>query len=293
MRILDRKRFGLPADPWKPIRIDTADAARIAVAVNAAIDTQAWVSLVGPRGVGKTWAVRAAMARYPGLQVVAPLRLARERLHVGDIETAIILTLSDQRPRRAAEMRSRQVRQVLGEASRDRPLIILIDDAHLLHHQTLRAIKRLRELEWCRRSPLVGIVLVGQQARADHIPEVGLRTDTLILAGLSAAEARQALTQSVGRVLDGDAIDALAESLQTRNWLDLQSLVDAVLAEAIVRGEAKISRATVQAVLVPSADTAGQADTAGSGCSTPLSVSHYLATRRSTERGAARAATGG
>ena len=251
MRILTRTRFGLPPDPWSGLAIETADAARAGQMIQAAVASQMMVSILGQRGSGKTRAVRAALS---GLEVqeVEPLRLDRERLHLGDIQAAIVRELSDETPRRSGEARSYQVRRVLGTASRTRPVLLVLDDAHVLHRSTLRGLKRLRELVWLGVSPLLGIVLLGQIDRTEDVPEVGLRSDSLRFGGLTQAEAGQALVQALnnGRVvLERSAVAALAASQRARNWLDLQALADDCLVEAAARGEEAITAAAVAVVL--------------------------------------------
>ena len=250
-RILTRTRFGLPPDPWSGLTLETIDAKRASELIRAAVAAQLMISLVGQRGSGKTRALRTAL-RDLNVQLVEPLRLDRERLHLGDIEAAIVQELSDESPRRSGEARSHQVRRVLGEASRNRPVVLVLDDAHQMHRNTLRGLKRLRELSWLSQSPLLGIVLIGQSDKAGDVPEVGLRSDSLQLAGLTHAEAGQALIQALNRkrtVVEPEAVETLAASPWARNWLDLQCAVDACLAEAAARGEDTITAAAVGVVL--------------------------------------------
>lgn len=246
--LLTRLRFGLPADPWAAAGpLATADGARVAHVVRAAVENRAWVSVVGARGSGKTSALRAALAGCEGAAVVEPCRLDRERLRIGDVVTALVAALSDERPRHGGEARSAQARRLLGRAGR--PVVLLLDDAHVLRASTLRALKRLRELAWRGRSPLLGIVLAGQTDRAAAVPEAGLRTSALRLAGLTRAEARAAVTAAVGGVCAAEAAVRVAASDRARNWLDLQRLVDDCLVEAAARGEAAVTAAVVAAVL--------------------------------------------
>ena len=262
MRTLLRKRFGLPADPWAAFHLQTADAAQTARMVEAAAEARLFVSLLGARGSGKTHAVRRALRSIQDVHLVEPLRLNRERLHIGDIECAIVHALApDERPRRSGEARSHQVRRVLGRRARNSRTVLLIDDAHVLHHSTLRAMKRLRELAWQGVSPLLGIVLVGQADRAAAIPEVGLRSDRLWLSGLLPEEAAAALDRAFNRrsrrdVIPPEAIVALSASQRARNWLDLAALADDCLVEAAVRGEDRITRAAAHSVLHPERRTA-------------------------------------
>ena len=247
-----RKRIGLPADPWSRLHLETADDRRIAHTVSAAAEARLLVQVTGPRGSGKTTSARRALADVDAI-VVEPLRLTRERLHMGDIEWCLVRELApDERPRRSGEARSYQVRRVLGRRSQHGRVVLLIDDAHTLHHQTLRALKRLRELTWHHVSPLLGVVLLGQADRVGAIPEVGLRSDRVRLAGLSPSEAAEALTLVLGTYrANDDVVAALSGSERARNWLDLIALVDDCLAEAAVHGAEKITPESAHAVLHP------------------------------------------
>ena len=257
MKTLHRKRLGLAADPWAGFHLETADTARITLAVEAAAEARLFVSVLGARGAGKTHAVRRALQRVPKVRIVEPLRLRRECLHVGDIESAIVRELApNEAPRRSGEARSVQVRRLLGQGARDVRIVLVIDDAHMLHHATLRALKRLRELTWLGVAPLLGIVLVGQADRAEAVAEVGLRSDRLWLGGLLPEDAAAALERALNRrsgqkIVAPDAIVALAASPRARNWLDLAALVDDCLAEAAARGEDRITRDAALSVLHP------------------------------------------
>ena len=237
-----RKAFGLPADPWSRLEAHTGDFRRIGEAVRAAAEASLFVSILGARGDGKTRAVRAACRAYRGsLRAIQPLRLTRERLHMGDIERALLRDLApDEHPRRSAEARSEQCRRVLGRRSADSAILLILDDSHVMHHSTIRALKRLRELEWTGVSPLLGILLVGQADRARRLPEVGLRSDSLWCAGLSEEEAESAIAEAINvrrEVIDEEARRLIAQSKHGRNWLDLQRMTDETLAAAQARGQ--------------------------------------------------------
>ena len=250
MRIHARKHFGLPVDPWAKLELRTADAMRAAEMVEAAAEAQAMVSVLGPRGAGKTRAVRSALRAFKNVKTVEPLRLTRERLHMGDIETAIVRELSDEAPRRSGEARSHQVRRILGPESHRVRIVLVLDDSHVLHHSTLKGLKRLRELAWLNRSPLLGIVLVGQRDRAERLPEVGLRSDRTTLAGLSRDEIVCALDRAgYSAVFADPALARISEHERARNWLDLQALADACLAAARAGGAARVEAAHVATVL--------------------------------------------
>ena len=265
MKILTRQHFKLPADPWAGWTCATADQSRAGDLIKAAVAGDLFVSIIGPRGSGKTWAARAALANCgAGARVVEPLRLTRDKLHMGDIETAIIVSLADEAPRRSGEARSRQARRVLGAASRSKKIALFIDDAHVLHSQTLRALKRLRELSWAGRAPLLSIILAAQRDKTASIPEVGLRSDALTLGGLAKVEVSAAL--KAAGLLDGamtpDAALLLAAAPAAGNWLDLRQLVDDCLFQALAAGARQVDAGHVRAALraapaAPSVPAAG------------------------------------
>lgn len=235
MRLTNRAHFGLPPTLWGPSMHITGDVQRLRALAAAVVSHQLLATIVGPRGAGKTRGVRYVLHAHD-VRLVEPLRLARDKLHIGDIEQAIVRDLSDETPRRTGEARSHQVRRILGTASRERAVVLLIDDAHVLHHATVRAIKRLRELQFGQRSPLLGVLLVGQQDCTRRIAEIALRADGLEMAGLSetdAAAALLALNAGAGRrVFDDEFIRAAGQRPEARNWLDLAGLVDTALARA-------------------------------------------------------------
>ena len=190
----------------------------------------------------------ARLSRHDA-HVVMPLRLAREQLHMGDIETALVHDLSDETPRRSGEARSRQVGRILGAASQQAPVVLVLDDAHCLHHRTLRALKRLRELTWFKRAPLLGIVLVGQRDTTAAMDEVRLRADHLWLEGLTPAEAQRALETVLGAVITPEAAAALSKSRYARYWLDVQAAADACLADARAHDARRVTVQTVRRVV--------------------------------------------
>ena len=239
MSLAARRALGLPADPWRAVGLlDTADAGRVRLAVDAAADG-GLASVAGPRGAGKTVAARAALAAR-GTTTVEPLRLDRDRLTLPDVLTAAVLQLSGETPRHSGEARAAQARRLLA----GRGAVVVVDDAHLLHGQTLRGLRRLRELPWRGTGPLCGILLLGQRDRAATIEEVGLRAERVELAGLAAAEAEAGLRAAYGETLRLDARRRLAD--WHRNWLDLRGAAEAALEAAVARGARQAELADVE-----------------------------------------------
>ena len=284
MKILTRRHFKLPADPWAGWTCDTADQSRVGDLIKAAVAGDLFVSIIGPRGSGKTRAARAALANCgDGARVVEPLRLTRDKLHMGDIETAICFSLSDESPRRSGEARSRQARRILGAASRGKKVVLFIDDAHVLHSQTLRALKRLRELSFAGRAPLLSVILAAQRDKTASIPEVGLRSDALTLGGLAKVEISAALRAAglLDSVLTHEAELALAAAPAAGNWLDLRQLVDDCLFQALAAGARQVDAVHVRAAL-RAAPAASSVPATGDPAADPAAgaaLDEYLAQR--------------
>lgn len=246
------RHFGLGSDPW-PDYQQTGDARRIQIAVDSVLKTGGMVAVTGARGAGKTYALWRALSSQGDYTVIEPLRLDRENLHIGDIQRAIVAALSDETPRHSGEARAGQVRRLLRGAPK---AVLIIDEAHLLHHQTVRALKRLRELgARGKRRALLPVILVGQGNPAGRIAEVRLRTEHLPLTGLTPEESGMILRQTLGRIADPEAIDALVEAPAARNWLELQRLTDTCLARAAGEGQTRLSVREVRAVLTPMSQT--------------------------------------
>lgn len=241
MNLMAREQFGLAPGAWRAYYQQTADGAGVAALLRAAVEARVIVAVTGERGTGKSVAVAHALGALDDVRVITPLRLARDRLHVGDIEDAVIRDLSDERPRRSGEARSQQTRRLLGHASGKRRIVLLIDDAHALHHATLRALKRLMELSWMTRAPLLTVVLICQHDVISAISELALRTDQRTMLGLSGTEVRGALRAVLGARIEASAIERIAELPGARAWLDLQRLVDELIVLALSAGARVIS----------------------------------------------------
>ncbi|MCY3689854.1 MAG: AAA family ATPase [Chloroflexota bacterium] len=225
----------------------TLDAGRVRDAVAAAVAELGLLSISGRRGSGKTLSVWRALERS-GATVVEPIRLDRERLTLADVLAAIVRDLSTERPRHSNEARAGQARRLLRGAAG--PVALLIDDAHGLHHNTLRGLKRLRELgARGRRRGALAIVLTGQSDATSRVPEVGLRSAHLALAGLTAGEIAGALRGAMGAGIEEAAAARIAQDPRAANWLDMQALARAAAREAELRGGGPVTAADAEKAL--------------------------------------------
>lgn len=262
-RILQRRAFGLPADPWSALSLPTADQSRVNELVRATIRTRdhagrrtppAMIQVLGPRGTGKTRAVGDALAtsgttdrqgQPEPLHRVDVLRLQKERVSISDIEMALLTDLGlpgGERPANRGEIRSRQLARCLGLADRAGPVVLVLEETHRLHRSTVSALKSMRELRHGTDDRLLGIIMIGQRDTLSGIAEIGLRSDTVEMEGLLADEITEALTLALGQSCTPDARAVFSSSGDCRNWLNLQDRVDQAIALARAAGRRQIER---------------------------------------------------
>ncbi len=241
--------FGYERDPFRSSRMDTVDAARVRRVIGMALESRAMVSLVAERGTGKTQALDMAL-RDKDVTVVRVLSADKEWVGIGDIERALIFDLSQESARRTREIRARQLRRILGEASRKTSVVLVLEESHRLHGSTLRALKSLREMEWMGQSPLFTVVMIGQYDPLQRaaVDEVRLRTDTVAMKGLTQQEIADYIEATVGKAFEPDAIQALSKCGQARNFLDLQEMAVQVMGRALEVGRKKVTPFEILAI---------------------------------------------
>jgi len=212
-----------------------------------AISAHAQISIVGERGIGKTRAVNAAL-RELKIKPVRILTPDKSRTTASDIQEALLIELAPgERVRQDREVRVRQLRRILGEASKRESVVVVIDEAHRLHGNTLRSLKNLRELDWMGETHLFTAVLVGQSDSTQNIglAEVRLRTDVVHMHGLTGSEIREYVRKTVGNVFEDEAVGAVGGLPDARNYLDLQDLLVKCMANALTRGAEKVGKEDV------------------------------------------------
>ena len=255
--------LGFTRDPFLKVAFETGDGLRVKRILAMAVESRAMVTICGERGLGKTVAIGAALdkiapaytAKKKPLRLVTVNRGQKEKITLADIETALILDLSAgaESPKRGGETRSRQVRRIVGEASQEQTLVLVIEEAHRMHSTTLKSLKTLREIKWLGESELFTVVLVAQSdpmARAG-VSEVRLRSDCVRMQGLSGDEAAGYLRAVLGKWFDDAALAALPELPQARNWLELQEASVILLNRALSAGRELVTAEDVRALLGP------------------------------------------
>jgi len=206
-----------------------------------AVKSRAMVSIVGQRGMGKTKTVNDVLKKMKVRQVIVRSN-DKARLLIGDIERAMIFDLSDEKPKRGGEIRARQLRRELGEASRRYDIVLVIEEAHRLHVNTLRALKNLREMDWMGEIELFTVILLGQSDAMNKagMSEVRLRTDTVHMGGLAPHEIAGYIRGTVGKVFGNDAIRAIKRLPDAKNFLNLQNILITLMGRALAAGREKV-----------------------------------------------------
>ena len=234
--------FGFKKDPFRGVNIETADVSRVKRILGMAVESRAMVSIIAERGQGKSRAVDTVIKDME-VKEVRLLTSDKEKVLVGDIERALITDLSQEEVKRTREIRARQLRRILGESSRQQETVLVLEEAHRLHGQTLRSLKTLREMEWMGQSPLFTVIMLGQcdPMRKPGVDEVRLRTDTIYMKGLTQCEAKGYTTEVVGKCFEDAAIEALSRLKSARNFLDLQETIVALMEKALEYGHKKVT----------------------------------------------------
>ena len=234
-------RFGFNHNPFKEVNLKTSDRTRMQRIVGLGIKGNEMVSVVGERGTGKSLAVKAGLKKSKARQVVVRSS-DKSRLLISDIERAMILDLSEETPKRGGEIRARQLRRILGEASQKEKIVLTIEEAHRLHGMTLRALKTLREMDWMGEIELFAVVLIGQSDPMNKagVSEVRLRSDTVHLQGLTVNEIENYVEKTVGRVFSSKAIKAISSLPESENYLDLQSILLRLMGRALAEGHEEV-----------------------------------------------------
>jgi type II secretory pathway predicted ATPase ExeA len=273
--------FGFKKDPFSGCFLETADVMRIGRLVDLAISGRRMIAIVAERGTGKTEAINYVLPKLD-VRVVRAEVSNKERMTIDNIEHDLISGLSDEPARRSANTRKRQLRRILGEAARKKPVVLVIEEAHRIHAQTLRSLKTLMEMEWVGIRPLFVPILVGQYDPMSKkgVDEVRLRSDSVLMKGLAASEVVDYVKGTVGDHFDADAIDALSRVGTSRNFLELQEACVTLMERALAMGE---TRVTVMEVF----------ELYGGGLKELLKSAGISETELSTETGIAKATVSG
>jgi type II secretory pathway predicted ATPase ExeA len=191
-----------------------------------------FLAIVGEVGSGKTTMRREVMEQLKSesnVMVIFPQIIDKGRITASSICDAIIMDLSEQKPKIKLEQKTRQVQALLQDRSRaGYQACLMIEEAHDLSTQTLKYLKRFYELEDGYKK-LLGIILIGQTElknmfnESQHVEmrEVIRRVQVAEIRGLggNVKEYLKLKFKRVGgnleNIMDDPAIEALCKRLTT------------------------------------------------------------------------------
>jgi type II secretory pathway predicted ATPase ExeA len=241
---------GFTTPPFANKTFETGDSIRIKRILSLAIQSRAMISIIGDRGMGKTKAIAAGLRSFKARMVI--VRSAdKNKLLISHIEKAMILELSDENPKADREIRARQLRRILGEVSVKQEVVLVIEEGHRLHGNTLRSLKTLREMDWMGKTELFTVILAGQSDPMSKagVSEVRLRSDSVHMKGLSMDEAGGYIQNTVGKVFENSAIDMIAAHGDVSNFLELQEILVDLMGRMLAEGKEKVDEDIVAETL--------------------------------------------
>ncbi len=196
-----------------------------------------FLAVIGEVGSGKSVIRRKVIEQLNkdgDTIVIFPKMIDKTRVNSSSICDAIIMDLSEQKPARTLESKSRQVHKLLLErAKQNFRAVLIIEEAHDLNTNTLKYLKRFSEMEDGYRK-LLGIILVGQTELKNlfneqaHIEmrEVIRRIQTAEIKGLNGNTKEylklkfKRINVKIEDIFDDNAFAALSRRLTTKDRRD-------------------------------------------------------------------------
>lgn len=201
-----RSRFGLKRDPFR-CELQSVDDVLLtkehSQAVEAMLDAvrmKDFVAILGEVGTGKSTCLEVFQQRCPqSVRIIKIHTLDKASLNGNNIFDAIILDIAGELDVKTTipaqrERKSRKVLQLLETLEKqEQTAVLVIDEAHGLAKECLRALKRLHELDRGYKK-LLSIILIGQlelipKLEDPTLREVGQRCARFEFRGLNGKTA--------------------------------------------------------------------------------------------------------
>lgn len=209
------------------------------------------IAITGVVGIGKTTyleRMQKQLIEEKKVIVAKSLSIEKSKTNLTTLITALFYDVSGDKNYcvpKLGEKRERDLRDLI--ASKKKPVVLFVDEAHDLHHKTLTGLKRLMEVIRDGGGKL-SIVLAGHpklrnELKSPKMEEVGFRTTTMSLdatPGILRDYVNWLLEDCTvdgvtsGDIIDADALDYLAERLSTPLQVE-QHLIGA-MEQAFVAG---------------------------------------------------------
>jgi type II secretory pathway predicted ATPase ExeA len=256
--------YGLVRSPRAVGYYETAHHRQLLQDIKQAIYDGDLVALTGVVGAGKTVTLRRLqdmLAKENRVIVSKSVAIEKQRVTLGTLITALFCDLTiDKEPKipNQGELWERELRSLVRK--RRRPIVLVIDDAHDLHHSTLTGLKRIIEMVADGDGKL-SVLLAGHpklrnDLRHPNMEEIGYRTVVFSLEGVTGSQ-REYIEWMLGvcatdkvkvdDILDPAAVDLLASRLRTP--LQIEQHLTLALETGYQASEKPVGEAIVDSVL--------------------------------------------
>ena len=254
--------YGLHRDFQHAGYFPTAHHEHLFTALKTAVKQGQLVVLSGIVGCGKTTLLRRIqddLRRGNEIRVSKSLALSKDRVTIQTLVIALFHDLSSEREVKIpgqSEQRERKLLELIGK--RQKPIVLLIDEAHDLSRKTLIELKRLTELVE-EAGETLSLVLAGHPKRKNDLSrgtmeEIGSRSTFFVLEGVKGQqrpyiswllETCSALPED--EILTEEAAELLATRLVTP--LQIIQYLTVALEEAYKIGQKPVSAEMIDSVL--------------------------------------------
>ena len=183
-----QEHFGLTRPFHRVGNFDTAHQTQLIREVVAVVQTGRMVVVAGLVGSGKThllYRIEEELAKSNRVAVARSLAVDKRRASLPSMIEAMFYDLSQGdralvKIPKAPERRERELRDLMKRAKH--PVVLIVDEAHDLHHKTLTGFKRIMEIA-AGANIVMSVLLVGHpklrnDLRRPQMEEIGYRTTT-------------------------------------------------------------------------------------------------------------------
>lgn len=233
-----------------------------------------FTAVYGEVGSGKSVMRKAVVQELIGedIKVVFPIIVDKSRITPGSLIDAVILDVSEEKPTRSLEAKTRQALRLLrNRATSGMKQVLIIEEAHLLSVSAMKALKQIYELEE-GFSRLIGIILIGQpelkflldETMHPEMREVTRRVTCAEIAGLDGDLSRYVahkfarINRKAEDIFDQEAFEAMSRRLADRTGrgkttsksypLTVNNLVSRAMSMAVEMGEEKVTADVVMSL---------------------------------------------
>ena len=149
---------------------------RMSERIEQSVRTRRMLAVIGSFGTGKSELVRETLSDLRQTDIIYAQSFDKENLRIGHIVASVVDRLSGESPRRDLNARCVQMSRIVGERviGAGREVVVVIENAHRIHANTLLALKDARESAIYKgHAGLFSVILVGQEALEGKVKKFG------------------------------------------------------------------------------------------------------------------------